>query len=152
MTAPSGMSPPSRTNRTGTCRSAPAALRVYRGSRRRPARPKVRKTTGGMAGCEPPHPGTAESMVQPGASPCERDDSRYVRWSDRPRLDRPIVIAAFEGWNDAGDAATTAARFLRDAIDAEPFAEIDPEEFYDFATTRPRVEFDDDDQRRIVWP
>jgi hypothetical protein len=76
----------------------------------------------------------------------------HLRWTARPELHRPIVLAAFEGWNDAGDAATTATRFLRDALDAEPFADLDPEEFYDFATSRPRVELDDQEQRRIIWP
>jgi proteasome assembly chaperone (PAC2) family protein len=62
------------------------------------------------------------------------------------------VIAAFEGWNDAGDAATTAARYLVDRWDADLVAEVDPEEFYDFTSTRPEVRLDDDGLREIVWP
>ena len=76
----------------------------------------------------------------------------HVRWTARPTLHEPVVIAAFEGWNDAGDAATTAARYLIDLWDAELVADVDPEEFYDFTSTRPEVRLDDDGLREIVWP
>ncbi|MDQ3979598.1 MAG: PAC2 family protein [Actinomycetota bacterium] len=76
----------------------------------------------------------------------------YVRWEERPRLRRPILIAAFEGWNDAAEAATTAARYLRDRWGARPFASVDPEEFYDFSSTRPQVKLAEGFTRRIVWP
>lgn len=75
-----------------------------------------------------------------------------VRWSSRPRLRAPIVIAAFAGWNDAGEAATTAGRHLADVWATRPFATIDPEEFYDFGTTRPHVRLADGQHREIVWP
>ncbi len=75
-----------------------------------------------------------------------------VRWTRRPTLHRPILVAAFEGWNDAGDASTTAVRWLADRFDARLFATIDPEEFFDFTSTRPRVEIVDGESRRIVWP
>src|SRR5437588_164716 len=70
----------------------------------------------------------------------------------QPRLRRPVLLAAFEGWNDAGDAATFAVRFLADRWEATPFASIDPEEFFDFTSTRPMVRLDDNGQREIVWP
>jgi predicted ATP-grasp superfamily ATP-dependent carboligase len=76
----------------------------------------------------------------------------HVRWHDRPSLERPVLVAAFEGWNDAGDAASGAVRFLIDRYDAELAAEIDPEEFFDFTSTRPQAEIDDDGVRRIAWP
>src|SRR5438874_1940723 len=76
----------------------------------------------------------------------------YVRWSDRPKLRRPVLVAAFEGWNDAADAATTAVRYLRDRWEARPFAEVDPEDFYDFSATRPQVRLDEGLTREIVWP
>ena len=76
----------------------------------------------------------------------------HVSWTARPRLRRPVLIAAFEGWNDAGDAASFAARYLAKQWDAEQFAELDPEDFYDFTETRPRVKLDDDLQREIMWP
>jgi proteasome assembly chaperone (PAC2) family protein len=76
----------------------------------------------------------------------------HVRWSSRPRLRSPIVIAAFAGWNDAGEAASTAARHLVDVWATREFATIDPEEFYDFSSTRPQVRLSDGVHREIVWP
>jgi proteasome assembly chaperone (PAC2) family protein len=76
----------------------------------------------------------------------------HVRWQDRPRLRRPVLIAAFEGWNDAADSASTAVRYLRDLWSATPFATIDPEEFYDFTATRPQVRLAQGITRRIDWP
>jgi predicted ATP-grasp superfamily ATP-dependent carboligase len=76
----------------------------------------------------------------------------HVRWVRTPDLREPVVVAGFAGWSDAGDAATVAARYLADQWGAEVFATIDPEAFYDFTTTRPRVQFDDRGDREIVWP
>lgn len=76
----------------------------------------------------------------------------HVRWLSQPELRRPVVIAAFSGWNDAADAASTAVRTLVDAWGAEPLAEIDPEEFTDFATVRPSVALERGVTRKIVWP
>ena len=76
----------------------------------------------------------------------------HVRWQDRPQLRRPVLLAAFEGWNDAADAASTAARYLRDRWSARPFATIDPEEFHDFTVTRPQVRLVQGITRRIEWP
>jgi len=75
----------------------------------------------------------------------------HLRWSSHPALRRPVVIAAFEGWNDAGDAASTAARWLRTHWAPRPFAELDPEDFFDFTATRPQVR-QDDGKRTIDWP
>lgn len=63
-----------------------------------------------------------------------------------------MLIAAFEGWNDAGDAASEAALHLAARWGAEPVAEIDPEEFFVFTDTRPEVHLDDDAERQIEWP
>ena len=76
----------------------------------------------------------------------------HVRWLSQPELRRPVIIAAFSGWNDAADAASTAVRTLVDAWGAEPLAEIDPEEFTDFATVRPSVALERGVTRKIVWP
>ena len=76
----------------------------------------------------------------------------HVRWRGRPGRTGGVLLVAFEGWSDAGDAASTAVRYLTDQWELEPFADIDPEIFYDFSVTRPRVELDDDLQRQIVWP
>lgn len=75
-----------------------------------------------------------------------------VRWIDRPELQRPVMIAAFEGWNDAAESATTASRYLRDYWRAREFASIDPEDFYDFSTTRPEVHLVNGITRQITWP
>jgi proteasome assembly chaperone (PAC2) family protein len=76
----------------------------------------------------------------------------HVQWSSRPQLQQPFLLAAFTGWNDAGDAASSAIRHLIDVWRAEPVATIDPEEFYDFGTTRPQVRLVDGVTREIVWP
>lgn len=68
-----------------------------------------------------------------------------------PELHDPVVIAAFEGWNDAGEAATSVLAHLIDAWGAEPVAAIDPEDYYDFQVNRPRVGVVDG-VRRITWP
>ena len=76
----------------------------------------------------------------------------HVRWLSQPTLRQPIVVAAFTGWNDAGDAASGAIRHLIETWNAIPLAEIDPEEFTDFATIRPHVRLSNELTRSIVWP
>jgi len=71
---------------------------------------------------------------------------------NRPQMERPIVITAFRGWNDAGDAASTAAGFMVESWQARRFAHIDPEEFYDFQVARPTVGLENGTTRRIDWP
>jgi predicted ATP-grasp superfamily ATP-dependent carboligase len=75
-----------------------------------------------------------------------------IVFTDRPSMDRPILITAFRGWNDAGESATAAATFLKDAWDGTVFARIDPEEFFDFQVTRPVVRLTDGVSRVIEWP
>jgi proteasome assembly chaperone (PAC2) family protein len=62
------------------------------------------------------------------------------------------MICAFKGWNDAGDAASSALTFLATELGAERFATIDPEEFYDFQTTRPQIRLTEGLTREITWP
>ncbi len=76
----------------------------------------------------------------------------FVRWEDRPRLRRPVLVAAFEGWNDAGNAASAAAEHVGEAWHARRFATLDPEEFYDFTSARPVVHLEGGVTRRIEWP
>src|SRR5215831_17510388 len=76
----------------------------------------------------------------------------HVRWTARPKLRSPVMVAAFTGWNDAGDAASTAVRHLVTTWHAEEVATIDPEDFYDFQSTRPEVRLVDGITREIVWP
>jgi proteasome assembly chaperone (PAC2) family protein len=68
-----------------------------------------------------------------------------------PRLVEPVMIAAFEGWNDAGEAASTALEHLELSWDATPLASIDPEEYYDFQVTRPHVRLAGGVTRKIEW-
>jgi proteasome assembly chaperone (PAC2) family protein len=69
-----------------------------------------------------------------------------------PRLRRAVVIAAFEGWNDAGDAATGAVEHLEIAWAARPLLAIDPDDYYDFQVNRPTVSLVDGLTRKIEWP
>ena len=75
-----------------------------------------------------------------------------LRMHDRPKLDRPVLIGAFRGWNDGGQAATLATGYLARLWGAEKFADIDPELFVDFQATRPHVSLDEGETRRIEWP
>ena len=76
-----------------------------------------------------------------------------LRRSFRPMLRSPRAIVAWEGWNDACDAASGAASYLLEQHDAtEPFMSIEPEEFYDFQVRRPHVQVDDGGTRRLTWP
>lgn len=67
-------------------------------------------------------------------------------------LRRPVLVAAFEGWNDAGDAATGAVEHLAEVWDAQVTAELDPDPYYDFQVNRPTVSLEDGVTRRITWP
>ena len=69
-----------------------------------------------------------------------------------PALTDPMVVAAFEGWNDAGDAATGAVEHLELIWDASPLAALDPDDYYDFQVNRPTVTHVDGVSRRIEWP
>ena len=74
-------------------------------------------------------------------------------WDRRPDgLRAPAMVCAFQGWNDAGDAASSAVSFLASSLDARRFARIDSEEFYDFQSNRPSVQFNGENEREIVWP
>jgi predicted ATP-grasp superfamily ATP-dependent carboligase len=75
-------------------------------------------------------------------------------WDRRPTgLRAPAMVCAFEGWNDAGDAASTAVAFVSTALRARRFAHVDTEEFYDFQANRPRIRMVADENRReLEWP
>ena len=75
-----------------------------------------------------------------------------LTWTDRPRLRDPLLICAFKGWNDAGEAASAALRFLIESFDAEQVGSIDPEEYFDFSDTRPTVSLEGGRARVIHWP
>ena len=69
-----------------------------------------------------------------------------------PELVDPLLIAAFEGWNDAGDAATAAVEHLEEVWSAIPLAALDPEDYYDYQVNRPTVSVGDDGRRLVTWP
>ena len=77
----------------------------------------------------------------------------HLRWhGERPELHRPVLLAAFEGWNDAGESATTAVRFLGRSLGATKLVSVEAEEFYDFTVARPQVRLDEGLTRSIEWP
>src|SRR5688572_527520 len=71
---------------------------------------------------------------------------------DLPQLNDPLVVVAFEGWNDAGDAATGAVEHLELTWKAKPLAALDPEDYYDFQVNRPTVSLIRGVSRRVEWP
>lgn len=75
-----------------------------------------------------------------------------LRWDERPELRRPVMIAGFEGWNDAAEAASSAVDWLRRRWNSRQIASIDPEAYYDFQAVRPRVVLTDGFARELKWP
>jgi hypothetical protein len=75
-----------------------------------------------------------------------------VRWSSRIPLERPVLVAAFEGWNDAANAASDAVRFLAHTSSAVELATLDPQEWLDFQAARPVVTITDGVVRTTTWP
>ena len=80
------------------------------------------------------------------------DPTSAITIHNEVELNDPVMIAAFRGWNDAGDAASFAASHLARVWSARHIASIDPEEFYDFQAVRPQVELRDGVTRTISWP
>lgn len=76
----------------------------------------------------------------------------FLKFDNRPTLRAPVLILSFAGWSDAGAAATTAVRYLVDQLLGKKFADIDPEEFYDFYRQRPVVRLNEQKVREIHWP
>jgi proteasome assembly chaperone (PAC2) family protein len=77
------------------------------------------------------------------------DELRVVH---RPELTHPVLITAFRGWNDGGQGASLAGGYLAKTWSAARFAEIEPEGFFDFSSTRPHVSLIDGETRQIEWP
>jgi PAC2 family len=63
-----------------------------------------------------------------------------------------VLVVAFEGWNDAGEAASGVVRTLKDELDVVRVAEVDPEDYFDYQFNRPTVAMDDEGSRQLVWP
>jgi hypothetical protein len=77
---------------------------------------------------------------------------RVIELEELPELVDPVMVAAFEGWNDAADAASNAVRHLADVLDADLFGSMDAEDYYDFQVNRPVLALDDEGEREIIWP
>jgi proteasome assembly chaperone (PAC2) family protein len=76
-----------------------------------------------------------------------------LKWEgDLPNLRSPVMVCAFRGWNDAAAAASTALGAIATSLDAQLVARVDPEEFFDFQSTRPTITMDEGQTRRIEWP
>jgi proteasome assembly chaperone (PAC2) family protein len=77
----------------------------------------------------------------------------YLTWQgDLPHLREPIMVCAFRGWNDAAASASTALGAIGNSLDGQLLAHLDPEEFFDFQSTRPTITLDEGQTRRIEWP
>jgi proteasome assembly chaperone (PAC2) family protein len=75
-----------------------------------------------------------------------------IQWLDRPVLDDPLALIAFEGWGDAGDSASLAAERFLNSADNDLIASFDPDEHFDFQVRRPMVFVDESGTRQIDWP
>jgi hypothetical protein len=82
----------------------------------------------------------------------ERRQPQYLKLDHIPHLRNPVMVMAFEGWNDAGEAASTAARLIVSQRDKSRIATVDPEEFFAFTDTRPHVRLTRRGRRKIDWP
>jgi proteasome assembly chaperone (PAC2) family protein len=76
----------------------------------------------------------------------------YIQYYSEPELRNPVLVAAFAGWNDAADAATSVVKFLSDRWKPVKLADIEPEDFFIFTETRPTVRYVDGIERSITWP
>ena len=81
-----------------------------------------------------------------------REEGGEIEFDRLGKLASPVAIAAFEGWNDAGEAASGVISHLGIAWQAQPIAAVEPEDFYDFQVTRPVVEITEGRIERLVWP
>ena len=81
-----------------------------------------------------------------------REEGGNIEFERLGKLTSPVAIAAFEGWNDAGEAASGVISHLGIAWQAQPIAAVEPEDFYDFQVTRPVVEISGGRIERLVWP
>lgn len=75
-----------------------------------------------------------------------------IELDEFPTLVDPVLVAAFEGWNDAGDAASEAIEHLREVWSATPLADLDSEEYYDYQVNRPQITVDEGGIRQLIWP
>ncbi len=81
-----------------------------------------------------------------------REPMDAVRWRERPELQDPVLVCAFKGWNDAGEAATAAVSLLVGSTDADLVGDIDSEEFFDYTSVRPTIRLSEGLSKVIEWP
>ncbi|MGH3090196.1 MAG: PAC2 family protein [Rubrobacteraceae bacterium] len=79
-------------------------------------------------------------------------DNRHINLEWKPELERPMLLTAFTGWNDAAEAASLALGTLGDAWEARHFGSFDSEEFFDFQVTRPQIKLVEGVTREVQWP
>jgi proteasome assembly chaperone (PAC2) family protein len=91
-------------------------------------------------------------VTDPDQQPTAPDVQADVPADEQADLVEPVMICAFEGWNDAGDAATAAIEHLQLTWEATALSEVDPDDYYDFQVTRPTVRMVDGVTRRVEWP
>ena len=89
-------------------------------------------------------------MVSHAPSPGSVPD--MIEFDAVPELVDPVLVAAFVGWNDAGDAASNAIEHLEEAWDAQTIGLVDPQDYYDFQVNRPIITLDEDGSRSLQWP
>ena len=122
------------------------------GTRQRPVTVRV------VPGVTGPMPLAQPKLGRGGVAHAARAARRYreeggdIEFDRLGKLTSPVAIAAFEGWNDAGEAASGVISHLGIAWQAQPIAAIEPEDFYDFQVTRPVVEITEGRIERLVWP
>jgi predicted ATP-grasp superfamily ATP-dependent carboligase len=75
-----------------------------------------------------------------------------IEFDDLPVLRNPVMIVAFEGWNDAAESASGAINHIREVWDAQVLMELDPEEYYDYQVNRPHIYTTDSGERGLIWP
>ncbi len=63
-----------------------------------------------------------------------------------------VLVCAFEGWNDAAESASTAAKIVCESLEGEAVSAVDPEDYYDFQFSRPNVSYDGEGKRQLSWP
>src|SRR3954471_14508378 len=106
-----------------------------------------RGTSGGVT------PGGPHRIVLGGTNLCRPvRRRRVIELEGLPELVDPVLIAAFEGWNDAGEASSGVLAHLETEWKATPLVELDPEDYYDFQVTRPILELGEGLTRSIIWP
>jgi proteasome assembly chaperone (PAC2) family protein len=81
-----------------------------------------------------------------------REGVDEISWNDKPLLRSPVLVAAFRGWNDAGEAASAALDFLIARFEASEVARIEPDDFFDFTAVRPTIRLSGGKTRVVEWP